>query len=248
DAMTPEITPNLLHFAAAGASTFNARSVVPPITLPCHTAIFHSIPPTIHGTHDNFFNPLPQGVIGLVEHLKWFDHRSAFIYNWEPLRDISRPGSLYISAFIDTGYDLEGDDIIAQMAIAQIPQRQTSFTFVYFASIDTAGHLYGWMSDGYLAQAQRVDALVGSVLQALPDDTTVIIHSDHGGHDNSHGEDIPEDMTIPWMIAGPNVKAGYTLTEPISLLDTAPTLAHVLGVKPHAGWQGRVVTEAFYQY
>jgi hypothetical protein len=29
------------------------------------------------------------------------------------------------------------------------------------------------------------------------------------------------------------------------LLDTAPTLAHLLGLTPDPHWEGRVVTEAF---
>ena len=33
-----------------------------------------------------------------------------------------------------------------------------------------------------------------------PEDTVVIITSDHGGHDNTHHSDQEEDMTIPLVI------------------------------------------------
>jgi phosphopentomutase len=194
------------------------------------------------------WQPLNEPVWGLIEVLKAHDRKSAFIYNWEQLRDLNRPGSLYLSHFIDTGYDLDGDEIIAQTAVQHFASayiQQIAFTFVYFASVDVAGHVFRWMSDDYLKQVNRVDACVGQVLAALPDDTTVILQSDHGGHDYNHGEDIPEDMTIPWMIAGRGVKRNFQLSDPVSLLDTAPTLAQVIGVPAHELWQGRVVTSAF---
>jgi predicted AlkP superfamily pyrophosphatase or phosphodiesterase len=245
DAISPTLTPTLSAFMARGAYTLTGRSVMPSITLPCHTSIFHSVPPSQHGIQENFWKPLDTPAEGLVERLRTHGKRTGFIHNWEPLRDLNRPGALYYSFFIDTGYDLNGDSIIAETAVRHITRRDFDFTFVYFASIDVAGHLSGWMSDGYLKQAQTVDALVGQVLDATPDDTTVIIQSDHGGHDTTHGEDIPEDMTIPWMIAGPGVRPHHALQQPVSLLDTAPTIAHRLGVTAPRAWEGRVVEEAF---
>jgi len=75
--------------------------------------------------------------------------------------------------------------------------------------------------------------------------TFILIQSDHGGHDRTHGNDIPEDMTIPWAIAGPNIRRNYEIASPVSLLDTAPTLARALGIEPHSQWEGRWVEEVF---
>ncbi len=111
--------------------------------------------------------------------------------------------------------------------------------------VDTAGHVYGWMSDGYLQQVADTDRLVGQLLDAVLPDSTVIIHADHGGHDRNHGTDAPEDMTIPWMIGGAGVRAGYQIERAVSLLDTAPTIAHILGITPPAAWEGSAVTEVF---
>jgi arylsulfatase A-like enzyme len=51
-------------------------------------------------------------------------------------------------------------------------------------------------------------------------------------------------MTIPWMIAGPNVKQNYRIERAVSLLDTAPTVVHLLGVPAYSAWEGTAVTEA----
>jgi arylsulfatase A-like enzyme len=35
------------------------------------------------------------------------------------------------------------------------------------------------------------------------------------------------------------------ITSPVSLLDTAPTLARILGVSAHRDWEGKAVGEIF---
>lgn len=245
DAISPTHTPNLHRMLSRSAYTLKARSVVPSITLPCHTSIFHSVPPSRHGILDNDWHSMSRPVTGLVEHLKAHGKRSGFVYNWEQLRDLNRPGHLYSTFFIDTAYQFDGDMVIAQKAVEQINTRQHDFLFVYFGTVDIAGHTFGWMAEGYLKQARLVDDLVGQVVNAGGSDTTFIIHSDHGGYERDHGRDIPEDMTIPWMMSGPNIKSNYVIQQPVSLLDTAPTIAYLLGVPAHSQWEGEIVAEAF---
>lgn len=101
------------------------------------------------------------------------------------------------------------------------------------------------MSPEYLRQLERVDAQLAKVLDVLPDGSTVLVQADHGGHERNHGTEDPLDMTIPWLIAGPGVKQNHAIQTPVSLLDTAPTLARVMGVRPHEHWEGKVVEEVF---
>ena len=37
--------------------TFDARTVFPSVTLPCHMSMFHSVPPERHGTTTNTYMP-----------------------------------------------------------------------------------------------------------------------------------------------------------------------------------------------
>ena len=56
----------------------------------------------------------------------------------------------------------------------------------------------------YLAKVAEADEAVGRLLAALPAHTTVILTADHGeGPD--HAADVPENMTVPWIVAGPRV-------------------------------------------
>ncbi|GAB4526080.1 MAG: alkaline phosphatase family protein [Anaerolineae bacterium] len=243
DALTQAHTPTLDAFMQRGASTLDARSVIPSITLPCHTSIFHSVTPARHGIVENIWHPMARPVQGLVEHLKYHDKRSGFVHNWEPLRDLNRPENLHFSFYVDNAYQLDSDEIISEMGARYATA--FDFLFVYFGSIDIAGHFFGWMADEYLQQVETVDRLVAPVLEAADAETTILIHADHGGHERTHGTDLPEDMVIPWMIAGPGIKQQYVIQQPVSLLDTAPTVAHLLGVPKHRDWEGAVVQEAF---
>jgi arylsulfatase A-like enzyme len=74
--------------------------------------------------------------------------------------------------------------------------------------------------------------------------TMIIVTSDHGGHDTTHGHNQPEDMTIPWIISGPRVKPGQ-LSEQVYVTDTAATAAFVLGLPLQPEWDGAPVLEAF---
>jgi predicted AlkP superfamily pyrophosphatase or phosphodiesterase len=250
DGMRPDAVP-LVHapelnaLLARGAYTMAATSIMPSVTLPCHMSIFHSVPPQRHGIVTNTWQPLARPLPGLVDQAHAAGRRCHFYHNWEPLRDLNRPETLEFSYYRNNGDRLDGDLVIAEMAAQTIAAERPDFAFVYFGTIDVAGHAWGWMSDGYLRQIERVDNAIGTVLAALTPDDTVLLQSDHGGHERTHGTDAPEDMTIPWVFAGPGIRQNYAIRRPVSLLDTAPTLAHVLDVPGHPHWEGRCVEEVF---
>jgi predicted AlkP superfamily pyrophosphatase or phosphodiesterase len=245
DAIDSADCPQLIALRSRSASTMRATSVMPSITLPCHTSIFHSVPPTRHGITSNDWQPMARPLPGLFDLAHAASKRSAFFYNWEQLRDIGKPGSLELSYFTNTAYQPDGDQIVADEAARQLAGGQFDFAFVYLGTVDSAGHHFGWMSEGYLGQIATVDAALGTLLAALPAESTVLLQSDHGGHERNHGTDMPEDMTIPWLVAGPGIRASHTITSPVSLLDTAPTLARLLGIAPHRDWEGHYVEEIF---
>lgn len=247
DALSDAGCPNIQSIRLRGSSTLHASSVIPSVTLPCHLSIFYSVPPSRHGITTNNWQPMARPLPGLIEQAHSADRKTAFFHNWEPLRNLNSPGTLTFSYFRDNVYtDLEwGDYVIATEAARYIETDQPDFVFVYFGTVDTVGHISGWMSDAYLQQAERVDRALGVLLDGLPKNHTILLHSDHGGHGRSHGTDMPEDMTIPWMVAGPGIRSGYEIQGPVSLLDTAPTLAAILGVKPHRDWEGNCVKELF---
>lgn len=76
------------------------------------------------------------------------------------------------------------------------------------------------------------------IVNSLPDDFTVMVTADHGGHDRTHGTDSPKDMTIPFIIKGKDFKPGEKL-ENVSIKDIAPTVAKLLDIAPDQAWEGK---------
>ena len=67
---------------------------------------------------------------------------------------------------------------------------------------------------------------------------TVIITADHGGHDRTHGTDLPEDMLIPVIMYGKDIEPGEAF-EGANIKDLAPTVTKLLGVEPDEEWEGK---------
>jgi predicted AlkP superfamily pyrophosphatase or phosphodiesterase len=245
DALTAGCCPHINGLRAKGSTKLQASSVTPSVTLPCHVSIFHSVHPSRHGITTNVWMPMARPLPGLVEVAHAAGLRCAFFYNWEELRDLSRPGALAFSYFRDNNGAPEGDQVIADKAAHYISGDSPDFVFVYLGALDSFGHKYGWMADGYLQQLERTDAAVGTLLSALPAATSVLLLSDHGGHERSHGTESPEDMTVPWIVSGPGIRQGHEIKRQVNLIDTAPSLARVLGVAPHREWEGQCVDEVF---
>jgi arylsulfatase A-like enzyme len=105
------------------------------------------------------------------------------------------------------------------------------------------GHRTRWMSADYMATVRRADEAVGLLIASAGPHTTVIVTSDHGGRDRDHGSADPAHLRIPWVMAGPKVRAGALATR-VRTFDTAATVARVLGL-PSAGMDGQPVGEAF---
>ena len=237
---------NLFSLRDRSSWTLNALSLMPTITLPCHMTIFHSVPPSRHGVTTNTWGPMEVPIPGLVEIARAAGLRCGFFYNWEKLRNVTQPGFLDFSYFKDNVYtDPDGEKILVEEALRYLANDHPDFMFVYFGTVDTAGEAYGWLTDKYYEQLKRVDGTLGRLLRGLPPDATVLLHADHGGHDKGHGTDSPEDTTIPWMVAGPGIRSGYEIQSKVTLLETAPTLARILHIKPHPDWDGHCVDEIF---
>jgi phosphopentomutase len=150
---------------------------------------------------------------------------------------------------LDYTFAREGDRSVADRVIELLDEGY-EIIFAHFPNPDYFGHLSGWMSDQYINELSNTDAQVGRVLEHLDeldltDETLVIVTADHGGHDTVHGSDSPEDMTIPWIIAGPGVITGTELTVDIHTTDTAATVLWTLGLSLPDNAIGRPVIEAF---
>lgn len=249
DGMRPDAlvkVPKAREFMKKASYTLSGTTVMPSVTLPCHMSLFHSVDPDRHGTTTNTYMPQVRPIKGLFDVLASDRKKCAFFYNWEQLRDISRPGSLDYSFFcrgritpkVDEVSFEEANNIVTDAAIAYLKEKSPDCAFLYMGYVDEAGHKHVWLSEEYMAAMENSWNNIFRVLDVLSEEYTVIVTADHGGHDRTHGTDDPEDMTIPVLILGKDFPAGKELQN-VSIKDIAPTIAELLGVEPEDEWEGK---------
>lgn len=247
DAIVAAPMPNLQALMGNSAYSLNAQTIYPSITLPSHASMLSGLCPSKHGVDWNDYIPAK----GYARGTDLFDLAHAagletdMVVGKEKLRQITEPestdGFIYIN---DRGL------VIAEHIVDNFPSA-FNVLFVHFPTPDDMGHEYGWMSWEYLSVLRQDDRALEMLIDKLNEtglrnETLVIISSDHGGHDTTHGTKLPEDMTIPWIVSGPGVVPGE-LSIPINTTDTAATAAWALGLDRPSEWDGIPVYEAFGQ-
>ncbi len=241
DAVLQVEAPNLLALAERGAYTWQAETAAP-VTLPGHVSMLTGLNPGAHGVTWNDY--LPEKGYVTVPTIFTLAHaaglHTAMIVGKEKFAHLNVPGTVDHYAFVTTGDRGVVDAAIAQAAAG------FDLLFVHLPNIDYYGHSTGWMSTTYLAEVTGTDAEIGRLLEALPPNATVLVTADHGGHDRLHGvASMPEDVLVPWIIAGPGVAADHALRVAVRGTDTAATAAYVLGLRLPPEADGRPVLEAF---
>lgn len=243
DGMRPDALTNIekaQKIISRSQNTMAATTVMPSVTLPCHMSLFHSVDPLRHGTTTNTYTPQMRPVNGICEVLRAAGKKSAFFFGWHELRDLARPGNLSHSYFyrgIEFTY-LRADERLTDEAIRFLNENEIDFTFLYLGHPDFAGHHSGWMNEEYMESIKTTWDNIDKIVNALPEDYTVIITADHGGHGRMHGSEMPEDMTIPMIFLGTGADRIKNLDD-ANIKDIAPTVATLLGVTPDPEWEGK---------
>ena len=243
DGMRPDALadiPQAQRMMTESTYSLDVRTVMPSVTLPCHMSLFHSVDPDRHGITTNTYTPQVRPIAGLCEQLKAAGKQCAFFYNWHQLRDLCRPGSLSYECFASGKLHTweKSNRMLTDAAMAHIAEYAPDFVFLYLGWVDEAGHGYGWMGEEYMRAVQSSWDDIQRITASLPEEYTVIVTADHGGHGRSHGTDCAEDMTIPLFLKGTPFTAGKVL-EGANIKDIAPTVAALLGAEPAPEWEGR---------
>ncbi len=258
--------PVLKKLAAEGAVTWTAQTIFPSKTLPSHTSMLTGLSPAKHHVLWNNFEP-ERGVIlapTMFSIARKADPKlgTAMFAGKMKFRHLLQPGSLDLFDFKGPTQDalasgteeieksVNPAQTVAASAAAYIKEKKPNLCFIHFADPDSAGHKSGWGSPEQKEAFKVSDQALGQVMRAiqsagLAETTVVIISADHGGHDKTHGDNIPDDMNIPWIVWGQGVKKGFAITEPVTTYDSAATALWLLGVPLPAEFDGKPVQQAF---
>lgn len=239
-------TPTLNVLRDVGAWTDEASTIVPSLTLPSHATILTGQGVERTGVRWNY-HAEGRGRHCLVPNvfaiLGGQGRRSASFFNKKKLILLMDPPSMDALDFC--GWN---PAVAAGHAAAFLRGGGAPFVFVHLAEPDSAGHRDGWGSPGYRAGVRRADECLATLMQALLDggatgETLVVVTSDHGGKDRTHGGDSSSELQVPLVLAGTMVRAGR-LPAGVKTRDVVPTILHVMGATGAEGCEGRVLTEA----
>ena len=126
---------------------------------------------------------------------------------------------------------------VTDTAIEHLKKGYTDFAFLYLGYTDFAGHVHGWLSDEYMDAIKNSWENIERVVDSLTEEYAVIIVADHGGHDRTHGSEMPEDMLIPVIMMGNGIEADIKLDN-VNLKDIAPTITRLMDIEPNEEWEG----------
>ena len=97
------------------------------------------------------------------------------------------------------------------------------------------------VSDRYDDEIASADAQVGRLIEGLAGrraSTLIVLAGDHGEAFGEHGEVghsvfvYDTTLRVPLVIAGPRVRPGAQIDEPVSLVDVMPTILELMGLQP----------------
>jgi len=232
---------NLQAMAAVGAVSWTAQTIDPSVTLIAHASMLTGCQPAKHGVDWNDYQPTNYVKTNTCfEAVKASGRGAAMVASKSKLVSIAKPGT--VDAFI---VNKQAAEQVAAEAAAYFEANRPALLFVHFSDPDIAGHSTGWGSPEYLDSLLACDRGVALLRAAVAEAgaasrAVFLVTADHGGHGTGHGTTDPLDMTIPWIAYGPgNVEQG-SLTNPVSVCDTAATAVSALGLPVDPGWDGQV--------
>jgi len=249
--------PNLQRLREQGAWTYHARGVMPTSSSPNWASMIMGAGPEQHGVTSNDWQPdkfdIPPiatgsgGIFPTIYGVLREQKPAAIIgvfHDWDGY------GRLFERKAVNVIKDTDGPTNAVREAAAFWKENQATFTFIHFDHVDHAGHESGHGTPEYYASVEVADKLIGEAIEALRsagmwEKTILLVTADHGGHGKGHGQPIMADLEIPWIIAGPGVRAGHEIKSAVNTYDTAATIAFVFGLKPPDAWIARPVREAF---
>ena len=248
--------PNLRALMAKGSWTLKARSVMPTVSSPNWASLIMGAGPEQHGITSNEWEPgkhtvepvcagttkLFPSIFGeLKRHGPTL--QSAVFHDWQGFGRLFEPNAPEVVQH------QKGSEPTMTAAIEYWKKERPALLFIHLDDVDHAGHDREWMSEIYMSELERIDGLIGGMIETLDSenawrDTAVLIVADHGGLGKKHGGESMNEFLIPFIIVGSGVKAGYEIRRPVSNTDPAPTVAKLLGIPAHPCWTGRSIDEA----
>lgn len=243
DSLVAANTPNLDYLATNGASSFAAQCSIGQTTVsgPAWSSLLTGVWADKHNVTDNSFsNPNYVNYPHVFARIRQAQPQAylSSIVHWSPI-------NTYI--LTNESFKLTGlsDSQVASQAVCHLLEAGCDVLFLHFDDMDAAGHAGGYDpgNANYLAAFNTLDGQIGTVLQVvqtresqLGERWLVCVVSDHGGTSGgSHGGLSPEELTVPFFLAGGDAIKG-TITPAPYTVNLVPRILAYLGLEVNPAW------------
>lgn len=238
-------TPNIHKLMERSAWTLRSRGVMPTVSSPNWMSLLSGAGPEMHGVHSNEWErdrfkiaPACTGPDGIfpglfgVVHAQRPNAQLAAIHDWQGFgRLVEKSPQTYVQ-------HVKGSPAAAAAAIEYWKREKPLLMWVHLDDVDHAGHGKTWEGPEYKQAVAEIDGLIGQLVSTVPAaKTLIVLVADHGGTGTKHGNDTTNELEVPLVFAGPGIAKGE-ITGRARSIDVAPTVVKVLGLKPHACWEG----------
>lgn len=267
--------PVLARLAHDGAVSWSAQSVSPPLTVPAMASLLTGLPINKHRITPAWEEyDFARSFLRSPTVFDYMDlaggNDSAVFFMDERLYQLSRP-EIYVDSQICGMAKPDCNPQTISVYIHDYLKKVTSegghgfrligvpnLLLVHLPAASRSGQKRGWDSEAYRHAVSAVDTAIDHILKSYKEfgaleKTMLIITGLNGGQSaapssngtpkGSAGKTASQD--IPWISWGVNVKAGYLITRPVTLLDTGATVLYALGLETHTEWESHAIDEIF---
>lgn len=245
--------PNTRALMEAGTYTFNKRTVLPSDSAPNWASMFAGAPNEFHGWSNNGSGP--------DVHPVYVNENGVFPTIFSVLREQvpeAEIGCLYEWGGIRPLIDEKAHDYcvkdrqenLTPLAVEYIKAKKPDFLTVIYDDPDHVGHKNGHDTPEYYAKMEQLDSWLGEIIAAIKeagiyDDSIIIVTSDHGGINTSHGGRSLMEMDTPFIVAGKNIRKAREFKQCMMQYDTAHTIAEMFGLQIPEVWRGKSMSQIF---
>lgn len=251
--------PNVKGLMEAGCYTLKKRSVLPSSSAVNWASMFNGAGPELHGyTEWGSRTPeLPSRVLNengifptVFSELRKASPEAEIgvLYEWDGIKYLVDTLSLSHHA-LAPDYT-QNPTALCEMACRYISEKKPVLSAICFDNPDHVGHADGHDTQAYYDTLKELDGYIGRILDAIKeagiyDNSIIIVTSDHGGINTTHGGKTMMEMETPFIIAGKNIKKSGAFEESMMQFDCAATVATIFGLTQPQVWIGRPMMQVF---
>ena len=238
-------TPNLDGLAARGVRFADAWSVAP-ITLPSHLSMMTGCTPVTHGVRDNGGTKYDGRIPTLAARFAANGYRTAAVVSASVLDSdwgVNAGFGVYDERF-DGRKERNAASATTRALEILESSKEPLFLWVHYYDPHQkyeppAPFAARYRDDPYQGEIASVDFELGRLLASLDKaarTSIVVVVGDHGEGLGEHGErthgifTYRSTLRVPFLIAGPGIPSGQVVSEPVSIVDLAPTVAELTGL------------------